>query len=273
MPRRLLLYAVTALAAAALVACGGGKKSSGSATPSDPQAASHSTNSGAPPGAVLDRIDLQKSVASLSQLKSFKFDMTVKLDLSALTSNSSSGDDLGAAILGLLGAFSDIKASGAVVAPDQADVRATLLGQEFGYVQIGQKAWMKTGAKWQPADPTASTFDLEPQDLFGSFLPDEVLKVAKTSTEKVNGVQTTRYSFDKSSLVSLVQDLGQGAAGADLTSLDQAALDVWLNGDNVPVKVALNVVAKTDKGQKVSVQMDMNVTNINDPSIKIVPPV
>jgi hypothetical protein len=39
------------------------------------------------------------------------------------------------------------------------------------------------------------------------------------------------------------------------------------------VKVALNVVAKTDKGQKVSVQMDMNVTNINDPSIKIVPPV
>jgi hypothetical protein len=265
MPRRLILSFAAMLALAAVVACGGdGRKSSDSAS-----------GAAAPPGAVLDRVDVAKSVAALAQLKSFRFDMSLKLDFGALLKSatpSTSGDeqDFAAALLGLLGAFSDIKASGAVIAPDQADVRATFLGEEFGYIQIGKQAWVREGGKWSVTEPDNADLGFEPQDLVGGILPDQVLKVAKTSSEKVNGVQATRYSFDKSALQGLASSIGPGL---DFSSIDQASLDLWLNSDNIPVKLVMNLVAKTEKGEKFWAQMEMNITNINDSSIKIVPPI
>ncbi len=246
---RVLRPFLSGVAVIGLVACGSHKSGvSGSG-------GSHAS----PPGAVLDRIDLAKSAASLETLKSFRFDVSMKIDFTGGSSASA-----------LFGALGDIKASGAVVAPDQVDVRLSLFGQDFGYVQIGDKAWEKKGANWEPTDAADSGFDFKPEDLFKDFLPDQVLKVAKTSSETVNGVKATRYSFDKKALEQLVGDLGQQA---DFTSVDSATLDIWLTADDIPAKVSMDVSGKADAGQKVSLKLEMNIYGINDPSIKIKPPV
>jgi hypothetical protein len=260
MPRVLLPF-LSGVAMIGLVACGSHKSGvSGSG-------ASHAST----PGAVLDRIDLAKSAASLETLKSFRFDVSMKIDFAGGSSASSSQDALGAGLASaLFGALGDIKASGAVVAPDQVDVRLSLFGQDFGYVQIGDKAWEKKGANWEPTDAADSGFDFKPEDLFKDFLPDQVLKVAKTSSETVNGFKATRYSFDKKALEQLVGDLGQQA---DFTSVDSATLDIWLTADDIPAKVSMDVSGKADAGQKVSLKLEMNIYGINDPSIKIKPPV
>lgn len=258
MSRRFFLPFFAALAVVALAACAGKDKDSTASTTSD---------SPAPPAAVLDRIDLAKSAASLETLHSFRFDITMKVEASA-PSGASPEDELGAAILGLLGAFGDIKASGAVVAPDQAEIHMMLFGEEFGYVQIGDRAWEKTGGGWTPTTPDGS-FEMKPGDLFGDLIPAEVLKGAKTSTETVNGVQATRYSFDKKALESMLTDLGEQA---DFTSVDRASLDIWMNADNVPVKMTMDI-AGVSEGQSLGLKMEMNIKNINDPSITIKPPV
>ena len=64
---------------------------------------------------------------------------------------------------------------------------------------MGDKAWSKTlGQKWGRS-PTRGLWQHR-QFASGPVLTwyrQTSLKGAKTSSEKVNGVQTTRYSFDK----------------------------------------------------------------------------
>jgi hypothetical protein len=259
MCRRHFLALFALLSVTLLSACGG-KANGSSQTPGE------GAGSASPPGAVLDRIDLAQSAATLDKLKSFRFDMSMKIDVPS--SGASTGDDLGAAVFGLLGALGDIKASGALVTPDQAEVHMTLFGQEFGYVQIGDRAWEKTSGKWTATTPDGS-FEMKPGDLFDGFIPAEVLKGAKTSSERVNGVQTTHYSFDKKALESMLKDLGDQA---DFSQVDRAAFDIWLDVDNVPVKMTMDI-AGVSQGQAIGLKVEMNIRDINDPSIEIKPPV
>lgn len=255
MPRRILVPLFALLAAAAITACGGDDKS-----------ASTSGGSGGskPPAGVLDRVDLAQSVQNIQELKSFRFDIAMKIET---TGGSSADNALAAAFLGAIG---DIKASGAFVAPDQSDVKMTMFGQEFSYVQIGDKAWLKTGNTWKAVDPEETSMGFGTEDLLSDLIPAEVLRGAKTSREKVNGVETVRYSFDKKALEALAAQLGETA---DLSDVDTANLDIWLNADNIPVKLSVVVSGQDEDGQKMSVKIDMNITNINDGSIRIKPPI
>ena len=218
-----------------------------------------------PPAAVLERIDLAQSVQSIQDLESFRFDLKMKLKVDGGTSSQ---DPLGSAIAAaLLGGLSDISASGAFVAPDSAQITMSFFGQEVSFIQIGTKAWVKDGSSWR--ETTANQLDFAPQDMLGGFIPDEVLKVAKATREKVNGVDTVRYSFDKSAIEQLIEDTGQAA---DLSTITRAGLDIWLNAANVPVKISLDFAGSSPDGGDVALTLEMNLTNINDPSIKITPP-
>jgi hypothetical protein len=248
MPRTLILPLLAlALALSASTACGG----------------KDGRSEASPPAAVLEEIDLGQSVQSIQQLKSFRFDLAIQLD----ASGAGSGDPLAAAFLGALG---NITANGAVVAPDQAEMHMTLFGEQFSYIQIGSRAWEKTGSSWRAASSSDLLFDLGFEDLITDFLPDQVLKNARTSREKVNGVETVRYSFDKSALEKVVGDLGEAA---DFSVVDGVSLDVWLNGGNIPVKMVMSVAGSGEDGAKYSMSMEMNITDINDTSIKIRPPI
>ena len=261
--KRLFLVPVAGLSIALLVGCGGDKKDSSAASNSGGSSSSSSSKASSAGGGSSQTLDLSKSGTKIAELKSFRFDLSLKLNMGSLGSSSSSSnpsteDAFGAALIGaLLGGLGDIKAEGAFVSPDKSDIKLRLAGQEIGMVQLGDKAWVKFGNTWQPTEAGDSPLGSgSPADMFKEFLPDESLKGAKTSKEKVNGVNTTRYSFDKKALEALGEE-------ADLKEVSQADLDIWVNDDNVPVKVTMSMAGKDQSGQKVSMELQMNIKDIN----------
>jgi hypothetical protein len=219
-------------------------------------------------------VNFSESAAKLMELKSFRFDFSMKLDLGSLGLSTGSGtaDAMGeafaAAMLGILG---DIKAEGAYVSPDQMDVRLSMAGQQLGFVQTGDRAWVNEGSGWTATSPTAG-FGIgeSPADLFSDFLPQEILRGAKTSSETVNGVKATRYSFDKTALEQVAKDLGESA---DLEDVMEANLDVWLTDGNVPVKITMKMAGKDGSGQGMTMNLEVNVRDINSNSIQIKSPI
>jgi hypothetical protein len=282
---RSLLLPAAGLLLALVVACGGGDKSnksvrsddnSGSGAYGSSQASgnSGSSQSGNSGGSQKDSLNLSASASKLMDLRSFRFDMNMKMDLGSAANGSSgsAGDALGDAFASvLLGALGDIKMEGSFVKPDQMDMRMKMSGQELGFVQIGKKAWVKFGGSWQETDADSNAFSFsDTSDLFSDFLPSEALKGAKVSQEKMNGVDATHYAFDKKALESMSKDL---ASSADLKELTQANLDVWMNSDNIPVKILMDFAGKDDKGQKMGMKLEMNIRDINSDSIKIKAPI
>ncbi len=255
MLHRVLAPAVLFLVALSLAACGGKGDDSAGALP---------------PGAVLDRIDLASTLQSVQTLSSFRFDFTMKLEVQSKGSSGAGGNPAADAFAqALMQGLRDVKGGGAVAGPDQFEVSLSAMGQEVGFVQIGDKAWVKAGKGWVPSG-TAGLGTVRPQDIAAGLIPDQVLKVAKTSREKMNGVETIRYSFDKKALQQLAQDLHETV---DVASVDQADVDVWLNADNIPVRVAMKFAGEDEDGSKVSLTLELNLKDINDPSIQIKAPV
>jgi hypothetical protein len=107
-------------------------------------------------------------------------------------------------------------------------------------------------------------------DLLGDVLPAEVLDVAKTSREKVNGVETVKYSWDKAALTRLLASFGETA---DMSDIDDASLSIWMMDDVVPVKMSMTLAGSDEDGNKMSMKLDFNLRDINDPGIRIKPPV
>jgi hypothetical protein len=253
------------LAIALVIGCGGDKN--------DDANAAGDSGGGSGSGAAAAPLNLSTTAEKLASLRSFRFDFSMKMDIPASTTGSADDDAFGAAIGGaLLGLLGDIRAEGAVVAPDQMEVKMTFAGQEMAVVQIGNDAWMKMGPTWQKTTAAAAGLDFgSPADLFSDFLPEAALSGAKTSQENVNGVRTTRYSFDKKALEKLALETGEAATG--LEELTDAKMDIWINGDSIPVKVVMDMAGKDESGQQMSVKLEMNVRDINSDSVKIRPPV
>jgi len=259
-----ILLAVAGLTMALAVACGG-KSSTDSKTNESGSPASSGRDAAGASG-----VDLSKAVSAVDDLQSFRFEIAMKLDIS---STSGSGEDAFAGAL--LGALGDIKIKGAYVRPDQTEVTMTMFGQEMSYVQIGSKAWEKTGGSWEATTASDSGFDFSsPTEMFSDLLPTDIdaLKGAKTSKEKVNGVNTTHYAFDKKSIEKLLAEVPD-ASGADFKDISEANLDVWLTDEGIPVRLQMVLNGKDAQGQKMGVRLEMNITDINSSSIKIKPPI
>jgi hypothetical protein len=242
------------------VACGGDDdKDNGGASATGP------SGSGAATSQVLD---LTKAAETLLDVKSFRFDVSLKIDAGQ---PSNSNDAFGAALLAL---FGNIKADGAFLAPDSYQVKMQVFGQTIEYIKVGNEAFVNDGSGWAKADPDSDFSDFglfsgsSPTDFAFDFLPAEVLRGAKTKSETVNGVTATRYSFDKAALADIATELGESAA--ELDEIDQLALDVWLTDDNIPVKVTMKMNGEYE-GSKMSVDMEFNVRDLNK-DIKIEKP-
>ncbi|HEX5141277.1 MAG TPA: hypothetical protein VFX19_10055 [Dehalococcoidia bacterium] len=245
------------------VACGGDKKDNDSANADTPGGGGAATS---------QALDLSSAAESLLDVKSFRFNLSLKLNVDDPTGGSGSDDNaFGAAMLALLG---NINVNGAYVSPDRYEVQTKLFGQDVHAIQIGDQAWVNDGSGWTE---TESADDLgmfglsgSPTDLLNEFLPEEVLSGAKTKQEKVNGVDTTRYSFDKKSLSDLAEKLGEDTGQFD--EVDDLNLDVWVTKDNLPVKIALKGSGESE-GTKMSVEVNFNITDLNDSGIKIEKPI
>jgi hypothetical protein len=256
MPRWLIAPFAAALVLLA-VACGGDDK--------DNDSANASTGGGG--SATSRELNLANAAQALEDVESFRFDLAIKMDVDAPSTGNDDEDALGAAFLALL---SNISMSGSFVGPDSYEFKTRFFGQDLQMVQIGDQAWINEGSGWELTDAKESFFGGSPTDFAFDMLPDEVLKNATVKSEKVNGLDTTRYSFDKASLMSLAQDLGEDMV--DIQEVETMNLDVWVTKDNLPVKVVMNVKGEAE-GARMDVQVDFNIKDINDAGIKIQKPI
>jgi hypothetical protein len=245
MPRLRPLIALAAglLIAIALTGCGGDDKSSAAAAA----------------GAGGQRINLSESAAKLSSLQSFRFSGSASLNYSGAQPSTAQGAFGGVLMQMLLDGLKDMKVEGAVVAPDQAQLSLKIAGQDFGIVQIKDQAWVKFMGGWTNIKPEDLGLNggLNFSELAADQLPKEVVQAAKVSKEKVNGIDATRYSFDKAALQRLAQDAGAGQ------NVDSADMSLWLTDDGVPVKFTLKIKGTDDNGGKIDLQAEFEVSDLN----------
>jgi ABC-type glycerol-3-phosphate transport system substrate-binding protein len=262
---RSLRWLLAPLAAGLLiVGCGGDKDSGPNSVKGDGSSGRGS--------AVSTELNLSNAANDLMELRSFRFDVTLKMDFD-MSSVTDDEDQLSAGLAqAFMAMFSDIKMEGAYVAPDAFDMQMKLAGENVHVIQIGDKSWVNDGSGWEESGAFGGDlgFLSDPSDLAFDMLP-EVLKNAKTKSEKVNGVETTRYSFDKKALEDLASDLGENAA--ELSEIDEANLDVWMTKDNIPVKISMDMKGEMEDGSKMAVNMELNVTDLNSDKVKIEAPI
>ena len=217
-------------------------------------------------------LDLAQTSESLLELDSFRFDLSMQLDLGDLGSGAMPEDELGAEFAAaLLGAIGDIEAEGTYVAPESLAMTMSLGGEEIGLVQIGEQAWVDYGAGWEVAPPSADLSLGSPTDLVTEFLPQQVIEGAETSSETVNGVETTRYSFDRQRIEELIAASGEDPAG--FSDISEAQLDVWVDAQQIPVKISMVLTGDDGSGQDLGLRLEMNIYDLNSSSLTVEPPI
>ena len=242
-------------------ATGSGVASGSSASPPRAQTGGQTAANGT--------LNVANVASSLEAIESFRFDLRLEMDFDG---DGGSGGDAEAAAM-LMALLGNIEAEGAYLAPDSYEMSMSFFGMEVQIVQIGDEVWTNDGSGWVAGAGLSMPFDMSsPADLAFEFIPLAELAGAETSSENVNGVETTRYSFDKESLAALAEAAGESTGIEDLSEVDTMTLDVWLTSDGVPVKLQMAVQGESD-GAHVSVKMELNVTDLNDSSITIERPI
>ena len=204
-------------------------------------------------------------IASLADLKSFRYSITLHLEIPGLE------DELFPGFAALL---SDVEIRGASVAPDKSEMQMTLgeSGQVMGAVVIGERTWFSSGEEWTETPNRASDVSLlSPEKVSGSVIDEEAFAGAKPTKEKLNGVDALHYTANQSGLGSLRELLGVAEPENDVPV--ETRMELWLTEDGgYPVRLMIDARGKDAEGEEVSVQLEMNVTDLNDPGIEIEPP-
>ncbi len=160
------------------------------------------------------------------------------------------------------------------------------------YVIIGEDAWYREGdGDWQAMsadDPViADGTDLTSADPEFLYDPEfvEDIRAFDSKKEEKNGLSTRKYEFSKDSFEELSALLGEELLGdTDVEDLDDFSMEIWID-DETGTIIAADLNASTSgegladfpvdvpEGGSVTVKMAINVTQINDDSISIEPPI
>jgi len=204
-------------------------------------------------------------IASLAELKSFRYSITMHIEIPGLE------DEL---LPGFAALLSDVEIRGASVAPDKSEMQMTLgeSGQVMGAVVIGERTWFSSGEEWTETPNGAPDVSLlSPEKVSGSVIDEEAFAGAEPTKEKMNGVDALHYTANQSGLGSLRELLGVAEPENDVPV--ETRMDLWLTEDGgYPVRMVIDAGGTDTEGEEVSVQLEMNVTDLNDPGIEIEPP-
>jgi len=211
-------------------------------------------------------------------LKAFRFDGRLALQAPG-TGGAANSSDPTALVSSLLG---DVKFSGAYVAPDRTSFKfeggkdSLLGGQAIEFIQIGTTSYTRFGATgWQSSTGTGGPMDftenLDPRQLCTS-LKGGLTGDAPSRKEKVNGVDAVRYDYDRKTLEKLSKDnpgpFGEFTGGE---IPENFKMNIWVSEkEKFPVKMLVSG-SGTDQGQKYSLELEFNVTDLNG-NVKIDPP-
>jgi hypothetical protein len=187
--------------------------------------------------------DLGDAAANLSNISSFKF----KIKMAGGSFGSLLGTD---------------PITGSVTTNPKA-AQMSLMGME--YIEVGDKSWVKIGDTWTANDGDSSSSladSFAPEKMFGSVLSGSAASgYHSTGDEQKNGVSAVHYQADASAIAEYAGLFGV-KGNASWSS------DVWIAKDG-GYPVSMSVIAT---GGTETFEMTFDISNINDPSIKIETP-
>ncbi|HLB22595.1 MAG TPA: hypothetical protein VJP07_00725 [Dehalococcoidia bacterium] len=287
--RFLVLLTVAALFPALATACGGGGKKGDDRDATPTRAASTAAD------------DTPEGDASPTRRASLKTKTPVKKTAtSAKTSPATSAIDLDSFHYEVEIAFNvageDVAISGRIegdyVAPDahsytQEFSFAGISGSEAAVI-IGGEAWRREGeSDWEEVDPSDLNTDLTSAD--PEFIADsefvEDIDVFDSEEDQVDGRAARKYSFTKEDIDAIAGLLGDDFIDEnDLGDIDAFTMVVWIDEEEeVILRADLSATAKAaalgdtglgvDPDQLVEVTLTLRLSNVNDGSIEIEPPI
>jgi hypothetical protein len=215
------------------------------------------------------------SCDAMDDLDSFRYGISVKMQLPGLQSASGAtpAPAFGAFATTLAALLSDFQIEGAYVAPDRRQAILEFQGDEVELRQIGDQSWERLGDAWGELEPGSGEIqDLTPrivcEELVRNLAPS--LDESSAQPDSVNGVSASRYALTRADLTELGNLLGL-AAGADLP--DEFQVDIWFAEDGKwPVKLDVRSQTTDPQGQLGSVELSMELRDVNDGGISIEPP-
>ena len=171
--------------------------------------------------------------------------------------------------------LADMRMEVAFVAPDRAELHLRLGDLEIAGVATGEKSWVKYGnERWEESSEEAAGLNLLGDLCLGFSFPD--VTGFEAEEETTNGVSTRHYHVDQNDLPQLVNFLGEGPLAPEeiVGLLDKVIVDLWLAEDgDWPVRMEAEGRGKDDQGNEASLSLFMEVKDLNDPDIRIEPPI
>jgi len=217
---------------------------------------------------------VQASCDAIKEIKSYRYTISLKLKSPTLEQQSTATPDpLGQFSQALTELFSDMELDGAYVAPERSQAVLRFPGQELELRTVGEKSWVRFGATWQDQEsPPGEDAILTPAAVCADLVKDLAPSLAAGSgqEETVNGIQTVHYRLDKADLKGLPALLGRsGEEGLP----SEFGVDVWLErNEGWPVRLEIAAVDTGAGSEPTSLELSMQFSGINDPSIEINPP-
>lgn len=146
--------------------------------------------------------------------------------------------------------------------------RAWFTRNNVGYA-VPQEAWNKiVKGREQGAPATAKAVDLDVDP--SSWLQN----VKSEGTQRMDGVQVTHVSADVNSAQAItdvaktVDGAGQIPAGAEANLakvIDNGHIEAWVGEDKILRRVSLELSGKGDGGRSVDMNLDFQLSNVNEP--------
>lgn len=164
----------------------------------------------------------------------------------------------------------DVALEGTAVSPDRTALKVTTGSQTNEVVQIGGDIWTKEGGSWRKSDGQGGGFVLRPAD-FCTVTPSTLDQAGlRGSKEKINGVDTLKYSLGKDEISKLGPIGGQNLAGVAVL-FDRLNMTVWFTEkEKWPARFTL--VAEQSGTDVIAINVDFNISGWNDSGIKIEAP-
>jgi len=219
---------------------------------------------------------LAVSCDAIADLRSYRYSISLKLQSPGLDQGDQGTptDAFNAFAQALASLFADMQMEGAYVAPDRSQAILHFQNEELELRAIGDKSWLRVGNDWQEQGATAEPGTLlTPKDVCGDIVKGLApsLSAVEAQQETVNGIEADHYRLDQADLEKL-RDLLGGGAGSDLPQ--HFAVNLWLARDERwPVRLNIAASDTNEQGQPIGLQLSMEFSHINDPSIQIDPPV
>lgn len=204
-------------------------------------------------------------------LKSFRFNGTLALQMPDAGGNAADPMAL------IASALSDVRYSGAYQAPDRSTMKietpkeSIFGGNALEFARIGATSYTKIGATgWQQSTGGGSPGDvldeLDPRALCKQ-LQENLKGDVPSRKEKVNGVDATRYDYDRKALERIGGILGAASGNGELP--ENAKLNIWVaDKEKFPVKLTISGSGQ-QAGQRYSVDLELNVTDLNSNDVKV----